>query len=578
MAFPVVAGTAISAQSTASNPNGISLPAGVVAGDLLLVLHESPNGSVTLEPGWVEFFSQSGAAGNFQHMYYKKAVGGETGLNVTLPGANGFAANAYRISGAINPAILPPQAVGIGGKVFAPPIDGRNPPPLTPAGGSLEYLWITGFAASDSGATGPPSPYTDQILIASAGGGRMNSARRFLLAATEDPGAWINGTGSYSTTTIAITPGLPGGVATLAGTVTDDTEIDIRAGGSTIILTLLGATWAAAGATFEAQRQNIIDGLVSAQSEANAWNAVLRPAIPVTGVVRTSDTVVTITLPVEAGYSIVFDETITATIPASATDDLVAIVAEPTFSIIHQPPPFYPQIEAFSSSFAAGSPVVAGLPTPVSDGELLLAFVSHSTGGAAVFPSPWVVLGSAGATSPSGQRAQLTVAYLKASGGETSVSISGVSQTCWIIYRITGHRDPDIQAPSIAFQASVRTDITPLDPPLVAPPEGEKEYLWLAGGAALDLGCNQIGNPPANYGSKAPFSAEFDCQTHPGARIVFACRRELTAASENPGAFAILGAGSGAGCTVALAGVQAEGQPVATAAQVAMQQRELLLF
>ena len=83
----------------------------------------------------------------------------------------------------------------------------------------------------------------------------------------------------------------------LTGTVTASiNENDINTGGKTIILTLAGDTWVAAGATFDAQRQNIIDGCVSAQSEAAGWNAV-RPNIPVTSVVRTSSTIVTITLP-----------------------------------------------------------------------------------------------------------------------------------------------------------------------------------------------------------------------------------------------------------------------------------------
>lgn len=48
----------------------------------------------------------------------------------------------------------------------------------------------------------------------------------------------------------------------LTGTVTASiTEADIVTGGKTIILTLTDDTWVAAGATFDAQRQAIIDGL-----------------------------------------------------------------------------------------------------------------------------------------------------------------------------------------------------------------------------------------------------------------------------------------------------------------------------
>jgi hypothetical protein len=124
------------------------------------------------------------------------------------------------------------------------------------------------------------------------------------------------------------------GSIALSGTVTNDSETDIRTGGSTLILTLTDDTWLAAGAAFDAERQNIINGLVSAQAEAAGWNAVVQAGLAVTDVARTSNTVVTITLPAFAGYDISAQETITATIPASALVQSVgAIVAAPTFNV-----------------------------------------------------------------------------------------------------------------------------------------------------------------------------------------------------------------------------------------------------
>lgn len=120
---------------------------------------------------------------------------------------------------------------------------------------------------------------------------------------------------------------------TLAGTITDDDERDIRAGGSTIELTLADATWAALGAPFNAERQGIINGLDSAQSEPNGWDLEARPAIGVGDVVRSSDTLVTITMPLVTLYDITANETIEATIPASAHSGASAIIATPTFTI-----------------------------------------------------------------------------------------------------------------------------------------------------------------------------------------------------------------------------------------------------
>lgn len=123
--------------------------------------------------------------------------------------------------------------------------------------------------------------------------------------------------------------------AALTGTVTASiTEADIVAGGKTIILTLTGDTWIAAGAgSFDLQRQAIINGIDSAQSETFGWDLVPKALQGVAGVVRTSDTVVTITLDAFSTYNITAQETITATIPAAALTGAAALVASPAFTI-----------------------------------------------------------------------------------------------------------------------------------------------------------------------------------------------------------------------------------------------------
>jgi hypothetical protein len=106
-------------------------------------------------------------------------------------------------------------------------------------------------------------------------------------------------------------------------------ESNVVSGGKTIIITLTGDTWVASGTTFDNQRQNIIDGLDSAQSETNGWNAEVRDKIAVTDVVRTSDTVVTITLDAESAYNISAQETITVTIPSTALVGGTQLTATP---------------------------------------------------------------------------------------------------------------------------------------------------------------------------------------------------------------------------------------------------------
>jgi hypothetical protein len=123
--------------------------------------------------------------------------------------------------------------------------------------------------------------------------------------------------------------------AALTGTIADGaTEAMVVDGGETLIVTLTADTWVADDGTFAAQRQAIIDGLDSAQSEATGWNAEVRDKEVVGAVVRTSDTVVTITLTAAAAYDITADETITVTIPAAAlVTSAGALEADETFLI-----------------------------------------------------------------------------------------------------------------------------------------------------------------------------------------------------------------------------------------------------
>ena len=123
-------------------------------------------------------------------------------------------------------------------------------------------------------------------------------------------------------------------VASITGTAVPNlTEVQVVAGGKTIVITLSGDTWVDAGATFEAERQAIIDGLTSAQSEVAGWNAEVRDNMAVTDVVRTSATVVTITLPASASYAVDAPETITVTVPASAVTADEEYVATPTILV-----------------------------------------------------------------------------------------------------------------------------------------------------------------------------------------------------------------------------------------------------
>ena len=149
-------------------------------------------------------------------------------------------------------------------------------------------------------------------------------------------GNW-SGTGTTSFNSFVAGDFSSGGTATLTGTITSSTtETNIRAGGKTIILTLTGDTYVAAGTGpigSSANTQALIDGIDSAQSEVAGWDALVKLAIRQTDVVRTSSTVATITLPGVVDYNITATETITATVPGVVLVGTNPLVATPTFTV-----------------------------------------------------------------------------------------------------------------------------------------------------------------------------------------------------------------------------------------------------
>lgn len=122
-------------------------------------------------------------------------------------------------------------------------------------------------------------------------------------------------------------------VAATGTFLTTPTEAEVVTGGQTIILTLTDATWAADGAALiDAVRRC----LTVRQTEATGWNALIRAVLTSTEIVRTSATVMTITLPAAASYAISADEVLDIVVPAHALADPVGPVDVPaTYTIVN---------------------------------------------------------------------------------------------------------------------------------------------------------------------------------------------------------------------------------------------------
>ena len=141
------------------------------------------------------------------------------------------------------------------------------------------------------------------------------------------------------------------GVPTAAvGGVTAFTEPLLVDGGQATTITLSNDTWQASGTAFDQIRQIILNGITSAQSENTGWNKEVRDNEAIASVVRTSDTVVTITWTAAPDYDITVAETITVTIPdeavvVSASD----LVATPTIDVTATAPILEAHILKFAS-------------------------------------------------------------------------------------------------------------------------------------------------------------------------------------------------------------------------------------
>lgn len=211
-AFPQVAATnsATSGGGTTATHN-VNLPAGITAGDLLVIVATAAN-TITAGPaGFTEIFNTtiSGSVGMLTLAAWYKVATGSEGATTSFTTASSVnsASSSYRITGW--------QGTPEGATADGTSANG-DPPNLTPTWGNNRTLWIAGLSLR-SGTTATissaPTNYTDLIQTNSTGGTAANqvrgaSCRREKLGASEDPDPFILsvGTQNWVAGTIAIRP------------------------------------------------------------------------------------------------------------------------------------------------------------------------------------------------------------------------------------------------------------------------------------------------------------------------------------------------------------------------------------
>ena len=188
MAFPVVETTNTSQESSAVTTHTVSLPSGIVSGNLLLLFIDTNTATTVTGPsGWTELWAQSSGP-YLRRGYYRQADGTEgTTVTFSTSVASQSVHISYRISGAENPSTQVPEAAVLGAGGSGTTID---PPSLTPTGGAKDYLWIAGAShnsASSGAVNAAPTNYSSLLTSTVATLVGNGTAQRNLNAASENP-------------------------------------------------------------------------------------------------------------------------------------------------------------------------------------------------------------------------------------------------------------------------------------------------------------------------------------------------------------------------------------------------------
>ena len=336
MAVTFVAAEAISADTVGAAAFTPAVPAHL-ANDILIAALWNEGGSKpqTATAGWAEIATGAGTAD--ATWYWKRATGaGTAGPDVTAADSDCFGnVSVWRGCITTGTPYVDPTTAGDGGTTDTTP----NSAAITTTNvNQLAVCFLNHGDDIDFASGFPPSTWAADANVSSGSGtdcGFQIISKTIAAAgnvAAETVGTWTAGEAYWSLTLAFI----PQPTATITGTITAGvSETDIVAGGKTLIITLTDDVWIAAGVgSFDLQRDEIIAGCDSAQSEVLGWDLVPKTTQSLGGVVRTSDSVVTITWDAFATYDITATETITVTPPGTATVSGVSpTIAAPTFTI-----------------------------------------------------------------------------------------------------------------------------------------------------------------------------------------------------------------------------------------------------
>lgn len=205
--FPVVETSAPYVDNAGANPKPVTMPAGVVSGDLLSMFFSGISAPSAVPTGWTQVYGFGGGGSAPPSRLYVRQSDGTEGATVNLAAASRGAAITYRISGhngiaGVEAATL--NGLGVGSAT-------PDPPNLAPSWGSKKTLWLTVAHIRDQNVTltSLPTDYASAVAAVVTGGTgtSMHSGHRALEASSEDPGVFtISASKLYGVSTVAIEP------------------------------------------------------------------------------------------------------------------------------------------------------------------------------------------------------------------------------------------------------------------------------------------------------------------------------------------------------------------------------------
>jgi len=223
-AFPIIETTSINGLESSDTEITITLPTGIVSGDLIIV-SASIDGTptTTWDSGYTEIFSEivgSGGTGLTFESYFRRADGTEGATIVlTLSFGQGVKWACYRISG--HHTTSDPEATSAEDAVGdANP----NPPSHTATWGAEDNLWIALYSWDDGTShTSYPTDYDSNQLTESwtdSNGTGIAIATDEVNASAEDPDtATIGASAIWAAATMVIRPAAAAGGIGITGPI-----------------------------------------------------------------------------------------------------------------------------------------------------------------------------------------------------------------------------------------------------------------------------------------------------------------------------------------------------------------------